>query len=426
MTTRVRRVELPRLHAGQIPIEADRSRYKVVVAGRRFGKTRWATRACVRVALGDRWWKPDDRSPGRAWWIAPIYKLTNAGWDPLTHMAKSIPGSKIEIAERRIIFPNGGRVEIRSADKPDTLVAEGLDLAVLDEAGTMKPDAWKESVRPTLSDRRGGAIFIGTPKGYNWLYDHWQAVPDRESWARFRRPSWENPVAFPDGRDDPEFDDALEELGEHLFRQEYGAEFIDLSGGVFPDPPYPRFRIAPDPDDPEELVYLVDGQTYRARDCRRIVTLDPAVSTKTSADYTAIVAAALTPDGKLLVLQVVRERIEGPKIIDRAEQVLRAWDARSLHVESVAFQLTLFQEARLRGLPVQKLRADRDKLARALPLAGRLENGSVYLLNGSDWIPELESELRAFTGDDDMHDDQVDALAYAAQELGLRRTYAAY
>lgn len=422
MTTR--EIVLPRLHDGQLDIEADRSRFKLVVAGRRYGKTRWATRACVRVALGYRWWKPEDRSPGRAWWIAPIYKTTNEGWDPLTHIASKIPGSKIEIAERRIWFPNGGRVEIRSADKPRTLVGAGLDLAVLDEAGTMDKLAWTESVRATLSDRRGAGIFIGTPKGFNWLYDEWQAVPKRDGWSRFRKPSWENPIVFPLGRDDPELAVAREEIGSHLFDQEYGAQFVDLSGGIFPDPPYPRFRILPHPDE-DRLVYLVDGQVYDSLDCRRIVTIDPAVSTKTTADYTVIVVAAITRDGKLLVLDVIRERMEGHLVIPRAEKALYDYDASELLVETVAYQLTLFQEAKRRGLPVRKLAADRDKVARALPLVARLENRSVFFVEGADWLPELESELKAFTGDGDMHDDQVDALAYAAREVGYRRRYEA-
>ena len=408
---------LPTLHAGQTDIEADSTRFKMIVAGRRFGKTRYATRACLRVALGNRWWKPDDRTPGRAWWVAPIYKTTNEGWEPLVFMARQIPGSKIEKAERRIILPNGGRIEIRSADKPETLVGAGLDLVVLDEAGTMKPDAWRESLRPTLSDRIGGALFIGTPKGYNWLWEEWEAAADRPNWQRFHKPSWANPLLDP-----AELDAARADIGSVLYDQEYGAEFVDVSGGIF-HPPYPTFRVAPHPDG-DRLVYLVDGELIDSADCRKILTVDPAVSTKETADYTAMVAAAVAPGGRLLVLDVVREHLDGPSILPTAETVMRRWDVGELLVETVAFQLTLFQEARRRGLPVRKLRADRDKVARALPLAARLEAGSVFFLQGSDWIDELDRELRAFPAG--LHDDQVDALAYAAAEVGMTREWAAY
>lgn len=411
-----RNVILPTLHPGQVDVDADRSRFKLIVAGRRFGKTRYATRACLRVALGDRWWKPDDRSPGRAWWVAPIYKTTNEGWEPLVVMARQIPGSKIEIAERRIILPNGGRVEIRSADKPESLVGAGLDLVVLDEAGTMKPQAWYESIRPTLSDRIGGAIFIGTPKGYNWLWEEWEAVDRRSGWARFHRPSWANPLLDP-----AELDSAREELGSTLFAQEYGAEFVDLAGGMF-QPEWIRwFSIGGDGDD---VVYVTETGTIRAADCRRVVVIDPAVSTKTTADYTAIMAVAISRDGRLLVLDVDRRRMEGPDVVPAAARMLDRWDASLILVESVAFQLTLFQEARRSGLPVQRVKADRDKVSRALPLAARLEAGSVSFLRGAPWVDELRRELTAFPAG--AHDDQVDALAYAAAEVGRARQWAAY
>lgn len=416
---------LPGLHDGQADIEADLSRFKIVVAGRRFGKTRYATRACLRVAAGDRWWKPDDRSPGRAWWVAPTYKVTNEGWDPLRIMARQIPGSKIEISERRIVLPNGGSVEIRSADRPDTLVGAGLDLVILDEAGTMKKTAWKENLRPTLSDKRGAGIFIGTPKGLNWVYEQWEDVVDRAGWARFRKPSWDNRLVFPGGRDDPEIESAREELGSILFDQEYGAEFIDISGGIFKDDWMKvRFAVLPDPDDPEEVVYLVGGTVLHSRDCRRITLIDPAVSTKETADFTAIATVAISPDGLLLVLDVLRAHLEGPEIIPTAVREMKRWASEELLVETVAFQLTLFQEARRQGIPVRKLKADRDKISRALPLAARMESGLVAFREDADWIDELLRELRAFPAG--LHDDQVDVLAYAAAEVGLTREWAAY
>lgn len=417
-------IELPDLHDGQVDIEDEDSRFKLVVAGRRFGKTRYATRACLRVASGSRWWKPEDSSPGRAWWVAPTYKVTNEGWNPLRIMARQIPGSRVEISERRITLPNGGTVEIRSADRADTLVGAGLDLAVLDEAGTMKELAWRESIRPTLSDRRGAAVFIGTPKGLNWVYEQWSDVADRTDWSRFKKPSWENRLVFPGGIDDPEIAAAREELGTILFDQEYGAEFVDVSGGIFSDDwMRGRFHVAVDSDD--EPVYVIDGRKILQTDTRRVTLIDPAVSTKESADFTAIATVAIVNEtGELLVLDMIRAHLEGPDIIPTAARAMARWGSSELLVETVAFQLTLFQEARRAGLPVRKLRADRDKTSRALPLAARLEAQTVFFLEDADWIDELTRELRAFPAG--LHDDQVDVLAYAAAEVGLAREWAAY
>ncbi len=414
-------VTLPPLHQGQQSIDDDPTRHKVIVAGRRFGKTRLAVRCCLRVALGDRWWRPDDRRPGRAWWVAPTYAVTDEGWEPLKLLARQIPGARVQLQKRRIDLPNGGRIEVRSADRPEMLVGAGLDFVVLDEAGRMKPEAWHQSLRPTLTDRHGAAMFISTPRGFNWLWDLWEQVPGMDGWARFRRRSIDNPFLDP-----VEVEAARRDLGSVLFAQEYEAEFVGITGGIIDVSSIGRFDVhtTTGGGDGPSLVFAVDGTLIPADETARHIVVDPALSTKTQADYTVAAAIAITADHRILVLDVVRDRIPSYQVLDLAEQLRRRWDAADIWIEATAYQAALVQDGQRRGLPVRPLRADKDKITRALPLAAAVEAGRVYLLRGASWLPDLVAELQAFP--EGGHDDQVDVLAYGVRLAATKREWVAY
>lgn len=365
----------------------------------------------------DRW----HGRPGRAWWIAPTYKIARVGWRSILKMSRQIPGVEIRLSDMEITYPTGGVVAVRSADSPAGLRAEGLDLAVLDEAAYIAEDRWKEDLRPALSDRLGSALFISTPRGFNWFHGLWDGASG--SWAAFQYPTSANPLIS-----ELELHEARQELGSHVFAQEYEAQFVEVGGGIFKDQWFNYFTMfTVEEEDGEEVTHYRYADTHiAATDCWRMVFVDPAVSTKTSADYTAMAVVAFTPDKHLLVLEMLRERMEGPDVIPTATRLMSKWEAKMMGIESVAAQLTFFQEAQRRGVPVKKLKADRDKLARALPLQARFEAGQVHFLANAPWIPDLESELKVFRGDGEGHDDQVDALAYAAVEAGARRRLTAH
>ena len=107
---------------------------------------------------------------GRAWWVAPSYKMAAVGWRLVHELGVQVPGVQVSKVNRMITLPTGGAVQIRSADDPDSLRGEGLDFVVMDECAFMKEDAWTHALRPALSDRLGKAMFISTPKGRNWFY----------------------------------------------------------------------------------------------------------------------------------------------------------------------------------------------------------------------------------------------------------------
>lgn len=212
----------PPLLDWQKGVYRSQARFKVVDIGRRAGKTTYGEYCAVRQGC-----IPNSLT----WWIAPQYSQAMIGWKGIKRLASQIPGVKFRESEYIATFPGGGIVQCRSGDDPDALKGEGLDLAILDEAALLKLQVWNESIRPALSDKRGRALFLSTPKGVgNWFFQIYgygldPLYPDWESW---QLPSTVNPLMTPE-----ELEIARATLPDRLFRQEYLAEFIENSGAVF-------------------------------------------------------------------------------------------------------------------------------------------------------------------------------------------------
>lgn len=154
--------------------------------------------------------------------------------------------------------------------------------------------------------------------------------------------------------------------------------------------------------------------------CARFGTMDLAASTKENADYTVLSSWAITPRRELLLLDIDRRRLEGP---DQPAMIRAAIEKHGLSfvgVESVSYQLTLLQAARRQGLPIKALKADKDKLARALSASAYQEGGHMYFPAWAPWLSTYLTELYSFPSA--KHDDQVDATAYAAIFAGQMPT----
>ncbi len=213
-------VRMPPLHPGQKEVLADPARFKVLACGRRWGKTRLGASVCLATAV----------QGGVAWWVAPTYPVASVGWRLLQRLCRQIPGTRSNQVDRMITMPSGGWLQVRSADDPDSLRGEGLDFVVVDEAAFVQERAWAEALRPALSDKRGGALIVSTPKGRNWFYRAWLRGQDTEDaeWASWQKPSTDNPFVRPE-----EIEQAKAETSERVARQEYDAEFLDDGGEVF-------------------------------------------------------------------------------------------------------------------------------------------------------------------------------------------------
>ncbi len=216
----VRRVRLPRLHAGQALIKEQRLRFNVLQCGRRFGKTTFGSVLIAEAALAG----------FPAAWFAPTYKLLSEVWAWFCERLESVIAIKdSQIKQLRLI--TGGIIDFWSLDTPNAGRGRKYKRIAIDEAGIVRDleDHWNASIRPTLTDLKGDAWFLGTPKGRNFFHTLWargQAHANR--WASWRVGTIHNPTIDP-----AEIEDAKRDLPQAVFDQEYGGIPADDGGNPF-------------------------------------------------------------------------------------------------------------------------------------------------------------------------------------------------
>ena len=200
----------------------SKSRFRVLISGRRFGKTYLAINELARFA----------RYPKKkCWYIAPSYRMAKGiVWqDLLDRMYKHKWVSSVNGSDLSINLKNGSTIALRGADNEQSLRGVGLDFVVLDEFADIKDYAWYEVLRPTLSDRGGHALFTGTPKGRgNWSYDLFTKSQDNEEWASFKYTTLEGGQVSAN-----EIEQARNDLDERTFEQEYLASFVNYAGQIY-------------------------------------------------------------------------------------------------------------------------------------------------------------------------------------------------
>lgn len=406
---KVYNITFPPLHDAQKEVHDSDARWKILCAGRRFGKSRLGVQMCMEVALAG----------GRAWWVAPTFAISRVGWRDIQAAAASFPeemGVNIKVGDMQVDFNNGGFIGVRSADNPQRLRGEGLDFLVMDEAAFVKEETWTEVLRPTLTERKGSALFISTPKGMdNWFYRLFERAETADDWQRFQFPSTANPLV-----EESEVEAAKTEIGSLVFAQEYEAKFISEGSQMFKQDWFKYYH---------EGVGQVhaDGETYDLNDLTLFGSVDLATSTRESADYTVIGSFGLhQPTKKLFILDMTIARMEAPDIIPEIKKHVVRNNLEWVGIEKAGFQLALVQFARREGLPVLELKADRDKRQRALPLSAKMEAGLVYLPKNEEysWVADVERELLTFPVG--AHDDIVDCISYAVIQERRQRKWEAY
>jgi predicted phage terminase large subunit-like protein len=396
-------VRLPPLHPAQQEVADSEARYKVVVCGRQWGKTLLGVVTCVSEAL----------KGGHVWWVAPSFPIGELGWSRIDELCRQIPGCRFEGRPVfRITLPSGGTIQLRSADNPDSLRGATLNGVVFDEAAQAKPEAWP-TLEPTLAIRGGWAMFISTPRGLNWFSDLYNEAALLPGWERWRFPSSSSPHMTPEA-----LSGARARHSSVWFSQEYEAEFVSGSLGVFHADwirhYFTRFEG-------EDKFYMLGDEPVLASTCRVFHTIDLAWSTEERADYTVVSTWAVTAKSHLILVDMIRGHFEGPDIVPKMRQ---AFDLHGgyLVVEKATRQMSIIQEAERSGLPVRVVRAEKDKVARALPATARMERGTVWFPPASTaWYPDIEEELLAFPAG--RHDDFVDTLAYAVLQIAGRSVY---
>lgn len=213
------------LHTKQMLVYRSKARFRVVVAGRRWGKT-----ALSRVLIITR----AKKRKSKIWYVAPTYKMAKQiMW---TDLLEAIPKRwirKVNETRLEITLVNGTVIELKGADKGDSLRGVGVDFLVLDEFQDIAADTWVKVLRPVLADRRGEAIFIGTPKAYNYLYELFKRGQEPGNVARNLWESWQFPTITSPFIPISEIEAAKQDMDEKSFKQEFEASFETMSGRVY-------------------------------------------------------------------------------------------------------------------------------------------------------------------------------------------------
>jgi len=211
----------------QSEIFLNNARFRTVVAGRRFGKTYLAAAELLRAAISG--------TNKNCFYCSPTYGMSKEiQWQMLLDMIPEEYIAKTNETALTITLINGSIIYLKGAEKPNNLRGRALDFCVLDEFADMRPEAWFEVLRPSLSDRHSNesptrALFIGTPKGRNHFYDLWaKGVDKQDEWASFQFTTIEGENVLPD-----EIDQAKSDLDERTFKQEYEAAFVTYSGLIY-------------------------------------------------------------------------------------------------------------------------------------------------------------------------------------------------
>jgi hypothetical protein len=214
-----------KLHSKQMQVYKSKARFRVVVAGRRWGKT-----ALSRVLIVT---KAKTRK-SKIWYVAPTYRMAKQiMWIDLLDAIPRRWIRKINETTLSVTLVNGTRIELKGADKADSLRGVGVDFLVLDEFQDMSEETWTQVLRPTLADRRGLAIFIGTPKAYNYLYELYKKGQDKDLVVKEQWESWQFPTITSPFIPASEIEAARQDMDEKSFKQEFEASFETMSGRVY-------------------------------------------------------------------------------------------------------------------------------------------------------------------------------------------------
>ena len=198
-------------------------------------------------------------------------------------------------------------------------------------------------------------------------------------------------------------------IGPYWFSAMYQGRPSPDEGGIFDRRDFRHFELR----DGLARLQLPDGGTKEIDPdyCTKATYVDLAVSEKQTADYTVALQVWVTQDGELLICEVIRKRIPGPA---QAEFLAENYIG-TLKVEAIGYQTALIQALRERGLPVERVYPDKDKVTRASAAGALYKAGKIYHRRDAAWLHDFEAELLGFPAAE--HDDQADALAYAARDL---------
>ena len=377
----------------------DETRFKIVAAGRRTGKSRLAAWMLILRAL--------QTEKGHVFYVAPTQgQARDIMWQTLLELGNPvIVNSHINNLQLKLV--NGATISLKGADRPETMRGVSLRFLVLDEYADMKPEVFEQILRPALADQKGDALFIGTPMGRNHFYDLYQygEVGDDPTYKTWHFTSYSNPLL-----DSEEIDVAKKSMSSYAFRQEFMASFEARGSEMFKED-WVKFA---EPNNEEE------GDYYVSIDLAGFEEVNKKRAKNSNLDETAIAIVKVNTNG-WFVENIIHGRWELSETARKIFEVIRDYEPIRVGIEkgiarqAVMSPLTDLMKRNQRFFTVEELtHGNRKKTDRVMwALQGRFENGYVTL-NKGEWNSRFLDQLFQFP-DPLTHDDLVDALAYTDQ-----------
>ena len=376
------------------------TRFKIVAAGRRCGKSRLSAVTLLIEALNC----PDGSS---VMYVAPtLGQARTIIWDLLHELGRPVIKSS-HVNNLEITLVNGRKILVRGADNPDSLRGVSLIYLVMDECAFIKQDVWEKILRAALSDKKGRALFISTPSGRNWFYDVFKLgqSEEDEEWR-----SWHFTTRDNETIDPKEIEAAKRTLSSFAFKQEYLSSFDTAGADVFKEE---WFKTGPEPQYGSYVVAIdLAGFEEVAKN---------ASASKKKLDESAIAIVKVTDNGDWFVDKVLHGRWDIRETAVNILKTIRDYQPIAVGIERGALKNAvlpylndLMRKNNIYAHIQDLTHGNRKKADRVVwSLQGRLEHGRITFNENEDW-DELKDQLVMFPTAG-VHDDLVDALSYIDQ-----------
>ena len=386
----------------QQEVWSDDSRFKVIAAGRRTGKSRLAAWRLIVSAL--------EADKGHVWYIAPTQQQArDIMWQQLLELGNPVISSS-HVNNMQLTLINGSVISLKGADRPETMRGVALKFVVLDEYADIKPTVFEQILRPALADLKGHCIFIGTPKGRNHFYDLYKMgkKKDVKDWKSWHFTSFDNPLL-----DKEEIEVAKDTMSTFAFRQEFMANFEAPQSDIFKE----DWVIIKDKEEEPE-----NGTYYMAVDLAGFENVSKQASNKKKyLDQTSIAIVKVGDDNKWWVDKIDAGRWDIKEVCERILKHTQLYGIQVIGIEKGSLMravMPYLTEMMLKQNIYPRIEeiaiGNRSKVDRVVgALQGRFEHKQVELCDG-DWVKEFKDELLNFptTG---IHDDMVDSVSLIAQ-----------
>ena len=383
----------------QQEVFSDTTRFKIVAAGRRTGKSRLAAWLLIINAL--------QTEKGHVFYVAPTQgQARDIMWSTLLELGHGvIKGAHINNLQITLI--NGATISLKGGDRPETMRGVSLKFLVLDEYADIKPAVWEQILRPALADQKGHALFIGTPMGRNHFYELYKyaELGDDATYKAWHFTSYDNPLLDPE-----EIDVAKKSMSSFAFRQEFMASFEAIGSEIFKEE---WVKVSEEEPDVGDYYIAVDLAGFE--DVKSI-----SQGKSKNLDSTSIAVVKVNERG-WWIADIIHGRWDLNETANKIFNAVAKYDPVAVGIEkgiakqAVMSPLMDLQKRRQKFFRVEELtHGNKKKTDRIIwALQGRYENGYIEM-NKGEWNSTYLDQLFQFPNPL-VHDDLIDALAYIDQ-----------